>query len=120
MKTYRNASQPPTRIFEKVSEKESMTIPDQAMSVREILNRYTTGQPLSVNNFQETYLENVPLYDTRRKSTIDMAIDSLQNQEMMREENQKIFDNQTKLSEIIKKEQKPKQIENQSVTPKPE
>lgn len=54
---------------------ESQTVPGQALSVREILHRYTTGQSLSVNNNTPVYLENVPLYDLRRKSNIDIARD---------------------------------------------
>jgi hypothetical protein len=73
-KKYRSHGQPlpePTPI----DYGESKTIPDQALSVRDILHRYTTGQSLSVNNNTPVYLENVPLYDTRRKSNIDIARD---------------------------------------------
>jgi len=73
-KKYRSQSEPlpaPTPI----NYGESKTIPDQAMSVREILHRYTTGQVLSVNNNTPMYAEDVPLYDTRRKHNIDLAVD---------------------------------------------
>jgi len=74
MKKYRSHGEPlpPAPV---VDYGQSQTIPDQALSVRDILHRYTTGQSLSVNNNTPVYLENVPLYDTRRKTNIDIARD---------------------------------------------
>lgn len=78
----------------------SETIPDQAMSVREILHRYTSGQTLDVNNYTPVYLENVPLYDTRRKHEIDLAVDKIQHEKQLNQLNKKVYDNKTALSEL--------------------
>lgn len=78
----------------------SETIPDQAMSVREILHKYTSGQSLDVNNLTPVYLENVSLYDTRRKHEIDLAVDKLQHERELIRLDKKVYDNKTALSEL--------------------
>lgn len=68
---------------------ESKTIPDQSISVREILHRYTTGQSLDVNMNVPVYTEGDSLYDVRRKHNIDLAIDRYENERIIDELDQK-------------------------------
>lgn len=79
MKKYRNASDL-CELTMSHPKGETMTKPDQAMSVREILHRYTNGLPMNVNGNTPTYLENVPLYDVSRKHNIDLAEDRYKNE----------------------------------------
>lgn len=111
MKKYRNASEPLhiSAIMEKCFG-ESQTIPDQAMSTREILHRYTTGQAMSVNSNIPVYAENQPLYDTRRKNNIDIAVDKLNHEAEIMEKESRIFDKTTELQKITRQRQK-EQIE---------
>lgn len=73
----------------KVFKGESQTIPDQAMEVRDILSRYTSGQSLSVNANVPIYGEDNLLYDVRRKSNIDLAEDRHANERYLDELNKK-------------------------------
>lgn len=61
----------------------SLTQPDQTISVREILHRYTTGQSLDVNANMPVYTEGHSLYDVRRKHNIDIAMDRYQHERFM-------------------------------------
>lgn len=101
MKTYRNQAQPilQSTMYEYLEEG-SETIPDQALSVREILHRYTSGQTLDINNHTPVYLTNVPLYDTRRKSNIDLGVDKLNHEKDLHSLGKKIGDNRTALAEL--------------------
>ena len=70
------------------------------MSMREILHRYTSGATLDVNNHTPVYLENVPLYDTRRKHEIDLAVDRLKHETTLSNMEKKVYDNKTALSQL--------------------
>lgn len=61
--------------IEKYDGVQTLTIPDQSMSVREILHRFTSGQELKVGVGKATYSETQVLYDMRRKHNIDIAED---------------------------------------------
>lgn len=113
MKNYRNASQPlDFKKFQTSFEGEkSQTIPDQAISTREILARYTTGQSLSLTANTPVYAENAPLYDTRRKSNIDIAVDRLNNEQKILEKESRVYDNKTKLSKLDKLEKAQRQFD---------
>ena len=100
-KTFRNAATSiPAALLCETSCETSQTIPDQAMSVREILHRYTSGVTLDVNNHTPVYLENVPLYDTRRKHEIDLAVDRLKHETTLSNMEKKVYDNKTALSQL--------------------
>lgn len=89
---YRSANDAP---FEppKVDYGESLTVPDQAMSVREILHRYTTGGDLRIKAGTPVYSEDTMLYDTRRKHNIDLAVDRKANEEFVASQRAKVIDN---------------------------
>ena len=70
------------------------------MSMREILHRYTSGATLDVNNHTPVYLENVPLYDTRRKHEIDLAVDRLNHEATLNTMEKKVYDNRTALNQL--------------------
>ena len=101
IKTFRNAAMPiPAALLCETSCETSQTIPDQAMTVRAILHRYTSGVTLDVNNHTPVYLENVPLYDTRRKHEIDLAVDRLKHETTLSNMEKNVYDNKTSLSEL--------------------
>ena len=100
-KTFRNAATPiPAALLCETSCETSQTIPDQAMSMREILHRYTSGATLDVNNHTPVYLENVPWYDTRRKHEIDLAVDRLNHEKTLDKMSKKVYDNKTALQQL--------------------
>lgn len=100
-KTFRNAATPiPAALLCETTCETSQTIPDQAMSMREILHRYTSGATLDVNNHTPVYLENVPLYDTRRKHEIDIAVDRLKHEATLYNMEKKVYDNKTALNQL--------------------
>lgn len=113
MKKYRKQSQPIVKelVFEPVSKQGSLTTPDQSISVREILHRYTKGESLNIAGGQPVYLEHVPLYDTRRKHNIDIAEDKLENEKIITSQNQKVIDN------IIEEKKFSKSLQPKEVKP---
>ena len=68
--------------------------------MREILHRYTSGATLDVNNHTPVYLENFPLYDTRRKHEIDLAVDRLNHEKTLDKMSRKVYDNKTALQQL--------------------
>ena len=114
-KTFRNAATPiPAALLCETSCETSQTIPDQAMSMREILHRYTSGGTLDVNNHTPVYLENVPLYDTRRKHEIDLAVDRLNHEATLNNMEKKVYDNKTALNQLDADEKAFKDYQNQN------
>ena len=95
MKAYRKIYEeiPNILFFEKVSKEESKTTPNQAISVREVLHRYTKGEVLTIANGVPVYGENQILYDVRRKNNIDIAEDSLANQENIQKLDNELVNN---------------------------
>ena len=114
-KTFRNAATPiPAALLCETSCETSQTIPDQAMSMREILHRYTSGATLDVNNHTPVYLENVPLYDTRRKHEIDLAVDRLNHEKTLDKMSKKVYDNKTALNQLDSDEKAFKDYQKQN------
>lgn len=70
----------------------SKTIPDQAMSIQEIMRRYASGLPLSGQRVGFFDAED-PLPDTSKMDLVDM-------QEAREENQQRILDNQEKLRSL--------------------
>lgn len=120
-KVYRNQSQPlDIDKYKEVNKLVSKTIPGQAMSTREILHRYTSGGSLNVNVNEPVYLTNVPLYDTRRKHNIDIAVDKSNNEKKIMQQQKEVFDNTTAISELTQKRKKALlKAETQEVKPTP-
>lgn len=120
MKIFRNQNQPLKAevIFENVVG-QSKTIPAQAMTNREILHRLTSGQSTNINSLVPTYYENVPLYDVRRKHNIDIAVDKIDNEKNIMQKQKEIFDDSTRLSEILKSKKQVQQSITQEVISKP-
>lgn len=101
MKKYRSQSEPiPQHLLMEKGGGESKTIPDQAMHMREILHRYTTGQSLNVGIGIPTYTPDAVLYDTRRKHIIDIAEDRHVLEREIDNINSEIYDKKTKLAQI--------------------
>lgn len=101
MRNYRKQSEPiPQHLLMEKGGGESKTIPDQAMHMREILHRYTTGQSLNVGIGVPTYEPNAVLYDTRRKHNIDIAEDRHILEREIDNINSEIYDKKTRLAQI--------------------
>lgn len=96
---YRNASNLHSLTTEELTG-ESMTKPDQALSPRDILHRYTTGQVIDASIAIPVYGRDVPLYDSRRKSKIDLAVDALSNERELNDLDKRVYDGKTRLREM--------------------
>jgi len=74
--------------FEPLNDEPSMTVPDQSLTVRDILKRYANGQPLDVHSFDDDGFDIEPEFDDAPPPVIDLTdvdenrrnIDELQNQ----------------------------------------
>lgn len=94
-----------------VPEGESQTIPDQSLSTRDILHRYTSGQSLDINANTPVYLENVKLYDSRRKNNIDLAVDKMENEREILRLDKKAFDEKTKMEALLNQQKNVKNVQ---------
>lgn len=70
---------------------ESMTIPDQSLSTRELIERYARGLPIP-NEKKPLYLEGTGLLDVTKLSKLDITILAKENAKILKEKNARFLE----------------------------
>lgn len=83
----------------------SKTQEGQAMSAREIINRYTTGQSMNIIAHTPEYWENVPHYDTRMKDNIQIAMDRHETERQIDELTKQGIESKRQMARMAKSSQ---------------
>lgn len=100
---FRTSYDRPSSTGEKISFLPSMTIPDQTLTIRQIMDRYTRGLPLDVHTYEDDAGYDEPDFD----DAIPPGCDVTEVEEMLAETQQKIkFAEHNKNNQIKSNESK--------------
>lgn len=122
---WQNYANSKTPVAEPKSEKPSKTLPDQALTIRQILERHTRGQEINelfkpLYEFEteaEELFDHLP--DVEKMSTIQRAQYAKEVGEFAEELQQKILDNDIKIVPPVEDEPSPPPPTGEGEEPKP-